>query len=210
MQWSTYYSGTDYEESRGVCVDGLGFAYIVGSTYSPDFPITVGCYQPIIEGSADAFLVKFNSSGVRQFATYFGGTTFDIAHKVDKDNSNNIWITGGTTNNTFPTTAGAYDVSYNGGGNDVFLTKFTSSGSLLYSTFIGGSSQEYGSDVDFTTGLKITLTGIISDSLNEEAISCECLATCFNVSSPYKCWLPVTNQTSNVFKLIMYFFLLLF
>lgn len=158
LQWSTYYSGTDYEESRGVCVDGLGFAYIVGSTYSVDFPVTVGCYQPIIAGSADAFLVKFDASGVRQFATYFGSTAFDIAHKVDKDNSNNIWITGGTTNNSFPTTAGAYDVSYNGGGNDVFVSKFSSAGAYLYGTFIGGSSQEYGSDIDFTPGF-IGVTG---------------------------------------------------
>src|SRR5205085_7452563 len=52
-----------------------------------------------------------------------------------------------------------------------------------------------------TVGLKTILTGIWGEASSALAIVWECVATCFNVSSPYKCWLPVTNQTSNVFRL---------
>jgi hypothetical protein len=52
-----------------------------------------------------------------------------------------------------------------------------------------------------TVGLKTILTGIWGEASSALAMVWECVATCFNVSSQYKCWLPVTNQTSNVFKL---------
>jgi len=53
------------------------------------------------------------------------------------------------------------------------------------------------------TGLKTTLTGISAESASDLAMIWECSATLFNVSSPYKCWLPVTNQTSNGCKSII-------
>src|SRR5215203_6853797 len=53
---------------------------------------------------------------------------------------------------------------------------------------------------DFTVGLKTTFTGICFAASNEATICWEWFATCFSVSSPYKCWLPVTNQTSNFFN----------
>src|ERR1035437_9765708 len=53
------------------------------------------------------------------------------------------------------------------------------------------------SSVVFKTGLKTILTGISDASLNAFAIACELVATWASVSGPYKCWLPVTNQTSK-------------
>jgi gliding motility-associated-like protein len=156
--WSTYYSGSYFEEARGVCVDASNNVYMCGNTYSTDFPVSVGAYQTALVGtSADAFVVKFDTDGIRLWATYLGSTGFDIANKIDKDNTGNVWVTGGTASTGFPTLA-AYDATYNGGGNDVFLTKFSPTGALLYSTFLGGSVEEIGVDIDFTAGF-IGITG---------------------------------------------------
>ena len=53
------------------------------------------------------------------------------------------------------------------------------------------------------TDLKTTLTGMCAESESARAIACECSATCSSVSGPYRCWLPVTNQTSNCLRSIM-------
>ena len=55
-----------------------------------------------------------------------------------------------------------------------------------------------------STGLKITLTGISAESESDLAMICECSATFFKVSSPYKCWLPVKNQISSGCRSIMF------
>src|SRR6478672_3813034 len=55
---------------------------------------------------------------------------------------------------------------------------------------------------DTMTGLKMTFTGMARASLRAAAISCECFATAFKVSGPYRCWLPVTNQTSSFLRSI--------
>ena len=54
-----------------------------------------------------------------------------------------------------------------------------------------------------STGWNTTVTGIPFSFANEAAIACECCATCCNVSGPYRCWLPVQNQISSVFKSVM-------
>jgi gliding motility-associated-like protein len=176
LLWSTYYSGSYFEEAHGVCVDDANNAvYMCGNTYSSDFPVTVGCYQPALSGaSADAFVVKFDENGVRLWATYMGGTGFEMANKIEKDNSGNVWITGGTASSGFPTLA-AYDATYNGGGNDVFLAKFSPAGALLYSTFLGGSVEEIGIDIDFTPGF-IGITG------NTRSANFPCTADAFDAA----------------------------
>ncbi len=158
LLWSTYYSGSYFEEAHGVCVDASNNVYMCGNTYSSDFPVTVGAYQTALSGaSADAFVVKFDQDGVRLWATYLGGTLFEMANKIDKDNAGNVWVAGGTASSDFPTLS-AHDASYNGGGNDVFLAKFSPTGTLLYSTFLGGSIDEIAIDIDFTAGF-IGITG---------------------------------------------------
>ncbi|MFN5402353.1 MAG: hypothetical protein ACK5AS_09580, partial [Bacteroidota bacterium] len=85
--WGTYYTGTGQvwpngEERGNSCIaDAAGNVYMVGFTSSISDIATAGAHQtvyaggPIVFGTGgyDAFLVKFNSSGVRQWATYYGG-----------------------------------------------------------------------------------------------------------------------------------------
>jgi hypothetical protein len=93
------------------------------------------------------------------FSTYLGGAKrWDQARDVCVDAEGNVYVTGGTTSEDFPTTPGAFDRSYNQGGGDigsggncdVFVSKFDSSGKLVWSTFLGGPNYDrgYGIEVD--------------------------------------------------------------
>jgi hypothetical protein len=127
-QWATYYGGTGFEFAYDMEIDSLGNIYIVGQTNSVNSIATSGTHQTINDGDYDGFLVKFNSTGVRQWATYYGGTNFDAAQAVFLDTQNNIYISGTTGSSNNISTAGSFQMNYIGRNNDAFLVKFNSNG----------------------------------------------------------------------------------
>jgi hypothetical protein len=82
------------------------------------------------------------------YSTFLGGSEYDRAHAIALDSANNSYVAGSTRSGDFPTTPGANDTSYNGGGawpDDVFVCKLSADGTTLqYSTFLGGSSSDEG------------------------------------------------------------------
>ena len=89
------------------------------------------------------------------YSTFLGGSNADNAGGIAVDGIGNVYITGSTSSTDFPTTSGAFDTSFNGGSEDVFITKLDSSGSLLfYSTYLGGNGVTEGSG-----GVAIDSTG---------------------------------------------------
>lgn len=151
--WATFYGGTGSEstQSTEVVADAAGNGYLMGFTTSSNNIATAGAYQTTLSGSADMFLAKFNAAGVRQWATYFGGTgderSFTASAQVDL--SGNIWTSAMTTSTNIPVTAGAHQTT-SGGGVDAFLVKWTNNGNLLYSTYYGGTGYE-----NLATGLTV-------------------------------------------------------
>lgn len=148
--WSTYIEFTDGVEK--ITVDGLGNLYVVGANTTTLSPIALtGAYnQPTRAGVYDLVLVKFNSSGSAIWATYFGGSDFDSPEDIYTDNLNNVYITGRTASTDFPlqNLSGAYNQSFNaGGGADVFLIEFNSLGGLIWSTYLGGSADDFVSEI---------------------------------------------------------------
>jgi hypothetical protein len=109
--WGTYYTGTGQvwpngEERGNSCItDAAGNVYMVGFTSSNSDIATAGAHQtvyaggPISSGTGgyDAFLVKFNSSGVRQWATYYGGSQDDMGISCAIDASGNVYMIGSTS-----------------------------------------------------------------------------------------------------------------
>jgi hypothetical protein len=151
LQWCTYYGGSNHDNFRDVKVaSGTGDAITCGMTYSSDFPITAGVFQDSLLGGQDVVVVKFDSAGVRQWATFYGGTGNEYGRSLVSDTlGDNIVVTGQTNSPDFPTydsnplsTAGNYyDSTCNG--SDIFLFKLNSLGSLrLWSTFYGGTGGE--------------------------------------------------------------------
>ena len=139
--YSTYLGGSGAEDAQGlagISVDGGGNVYVAGETCSSNFP-TANAFQSNSGGGCDAFVTKLNSTGSSPlFSTYIGGSQTDRAHGLAIDASGNAYVTGMTTSTNFPTTPGAFQVAYAGGGQDAFVTKLNASGGLVYSTYLGG------------------------------------------------------------------------
>jgi hypothetical protein len=107
LMYSTYMGGSGVEVANSVAVDGSGAAYVVGYTYSTDFPVTTGALQVAIGGGCDAFLFKLSPAGdALQYATYFGGSGQDTASGVALDASGNIYLAGWTLSADFPVKPG--------------------------------------------------------------------------------------------------------
>jgi hypothetical protein len=98
------------------------------------------------------------------FSTYLGGTGYDEIKDVAIDSIGNIYVTGLTTSTDFPFTQNAYDTIYNGGDYDIFLTKLSYDGKLMYSTYIGGSKSEIGFGISVTGSSSVYITGITSSA----------------------------------------------
>ncbi|MCS7028293.1 MAG: SBBP repeat-containing protein [Bacteroidia bacterium] len=148
LLYSTYIGGTGDDYGRDIFVDNTGCAYVTGSTNSTDYDITSGAFQTTHGGGLwDAFVSKFSATGGLLYSTYIGGGAFDLAFGIFVDGSNNAYIIGRTQSTDYHTTSGAFQ-STNSGGNDVFVTKLNSSGNgLVYSTYIGGASNDFGRDI---------------------------------------------------------------
>ncbi len=151
--YSTFFGGKGNDWGRAIAVDSSGSAYVTGETTSHfDFPSTPGAYDTTFNGSSDAFVVKLTPDGSGLvYSTLLGGIGKDDAYGIALDADGNAYVTGYTVSTSgFPTTGGAYDTTYNGGG-DVFVAKLNTAGSALaYSTFVGGSGKDhaYGIAVD--------------------------------------------------------------
>lgn len=149
LQSSTYVGSTLNDHAHGIAVDDLGRPYVVGETEASTFPTTLGAYDRSYNGGPwDAFVLRLaNDFTTLSYSTYLGGSSYDYGKGIVLDGYK-TYVTGYTSSlsstSTFPTTAGAYDTSYNGGG-DVFVTELAADGgSLLASTFVGGTGADSG------------------------------------------------------------------
>jgi len=116
-QWGTYYGGSDYDKSNGITCDNNGNIYIIGITESTTAIATTSAHQTTFGGIGDAFVVKFSSSGVRQWGSYYGGSSDDIGYGIACDSNGNVFITGYTKSTAAIATSGAHQATYGGGTN---------------------------------------------------------------------------------------------
>ena len=142
LVYSTYLGGSYDDIAYGIAVDASNNSYVTGYTYSSNFP-TEDAYQSINAGSQDVFVTKLNSAGnALVYSTYLGGGSLEAALSITVDITNNAYITGYTWSDNYPT-QNAYQNSLMGM-NDVFITKLNpSGGALVYSTYLGGSDNDY-------------------------------------------------------------------
>jgi hypothetical protein len=159
LSYGTFIGGSDNDWGKDIAVDGGGNAYVTGRTLSSDFP-TEDAFDPSHNGSSDAFVVKLHPSGsFLLYGTFIGGSDNDWGSGIAVDGGWNAYVTGWTGSSDFPKTPEAFDTSLDGVG-DAFVVKLTSTGSfLLYSTFIGGSADEYGEGIAVDGGRNAYMTG---------------------------------------------------
>jgi hypothetical protein len=160
--YSTYVGGGSGDFGNAIAIDGSGNAYITGFTYSTDYPITPGAFQTTKGAGADVFVTKLNSTGTGLiYSTYIGGSGEESGNAIAIDGSGNAYITGYTGSSTdYDITPGAFQITYGGGFNDVFVTKLNSTGTgLIYSTYIGGSGNERGHAIAIDNSGNAYITG---------------------------------------------------
>jgi uncharacterized repeat protein (TIGR01451 family) len=147
LVYSTYLGGNSHDEGYGIAVDNSGNAYVTGDTYSTDFPI-LNQYQTD-QTSYDVFVTKIDTtksgSASLGYSTYLGGNSEDYGYGIAVDDSGNAYVTGDTQSTDFPI-LNQYQTDQ--AHKDAFVTKLdtTKSGnaSLVYSTYLGGNSDDRG------------------------------------------------------------------
>ena len=144
--WGTYYGGSYDEGGQGMGVDAHGNVYVGGYTGSASGIATSGAHQTAYGGSNDAFLAKFDYYGNLVWGTYFGTSSYDVGYYASTDTAGNTAITGVTQSSSGLATSGSYQTS-NGGGDDAYIAYFNKNGKLIYSSYIGGSGNEFGNAV---------------------------------------------------------------
>lgn len=165
-------------EGQAIAVDENQIAYVTGATeFNPlpqgaacgPFPITGNAAQPNFGGGAtDAFVTKITAAGSQiQYSTYLGGDDEDIGYGIAADSTEDAYATGVTYSATFPQVNGEQPVY--GGAGDAFLTKLNTklvgAGSLVYSTFVGGSNLDQGNGIVVDANGIAYLTGLVGSSL---------------------------------------------
>lgn len=145
LLYSTYLGGGGDDGGYSMAIDPAGNAYVTGFMRSSNFPSTPGAFDTIMNGFQDSFVTKLDSTGSSVlFSTYLGGGDDDAGYAITIDSAGNSYITGQTQSAGFPSTPGAFDTTYSEP-QDAFVTKLDSGGgSLLYSTFLGGSEADDG------------------------------------------------------------------
>jgi len=179
LVYSTYLGGSNDEQGTSIAVDSSGNAYVGGATLSTNFP-TSNAYQKTFAGGGgspafccgstapfvsfgDGFLTKLNPTGTGViFSTYFGGELDDTVSALATDGSDNVYVGGNTLSTRFPV-LNAYQSKYGGAASanaqpvitvgDGYVAKFSPTGTLLYSTYLGGSGD------DAVMGLAVDSTG---------------------------------------------------
>ncbi len=176
-QWATFYGGnTAFEDGYGIEIDPSGNIFIGGYTQSSDLPIVpfAGYYnQPTITGGfgRDLFLTRFNSSGVLQWSTYYGGSGWEAVNDIKSDNCGNIYITGWTESPNFPIQnwPGAYNqpaiaVSSPVNKYDGFIIRLSAAGAWQWSTYFGGNETDIFGELSTDKHGNVFVTGTSSSS----------------------------------------------
>ncbi|MCU0799165.1 MAG: fibronectin type III domain-containing protein [Candidatus Thermoplasmatota archaeon] len=168
--YSTLIGGDDEEEGYGIDVDDLGNAYITGYTWGGSrsmFPTTTGAFDTTFNGFIDTFVLKLDRKGSSLlYSTYIGGTEEEEGRSIILDEDSNSYVCGFTASSDHPISPGADYPSFQGGYLDAVVCKLDNTGSsLLYSTYLGGSSDETAYSIILDPAKKAIVTGS-TDSKN--------------------------------------------
>lgn len=148
LKWCTYYGGLGSEDIHALITDNFGNVFGAGGTNSFNLSTSVGCIQASKDVGLDCYVIKFDSLGNRIFSTYLGGSGQDDSWGLVADGLGNIYLSGQTTSTNFTTTTAVYQSTL-AGMTDMYFSKISPTGNLVYSTLIGGS------DVDVVNRMKI-------------------------------------------------------
>jgi hypothetical protein len=178
VQWATSIKGSGTDISYALAVDSSNNVYFSGYYSNTSGTLTLqdatatgqtnsAISLPQTTGS-DAFLVKYSSSGIVQWATSIKGSSFDIGYALAVDSSNNVYFSGYYSNTSGTLTL--QDATATGQtnsaislpqttGSDAFLVKYSSSGIVQWATNIKGSGSDIGYALTVDSSNNVYITG---------------------------------------------------
>ncbi|GAC1515357.1 MAG: SBBP repeat-containing protein [Terriglobales bacterium] len=160
LVYSTYFGGNAGQVGNAIAIDPSNNVYVTGTTNSGNFPLKNAFRKTF----AFAYLFKLNPAGNGLvYSTYLGGNASDAGTGIAADAAGNAYVTGYTQSADFPTKNPVQPAL--AGLNDAFLIVFNPTGtSLLYSSFLGGSNNDYGAGIALDTNGAAYVTGRTSST----------------------------------------------
>ena len=144
-QWTQQFGTSDSDYGNGITSDSSGNVYVTGYTYG-------GLDDNLNEsGSYDLFVVKYNSSGVKQWTQQLGTSSSDVGQGITSDSSGNVYVTGYTK--------GDLDGNTSAGSYDLFVVKYNSSGVKQWTQQLGTSALDFGHDITSDSSGNVYVTG---------------------------------------------------
>ena len=141
LLFSTYIGGNVLELITSISIDNQGNIVIVGSTSSPDFPVTEDAYDSTLSGAFDGFISKISPEGELIYSTYFGGDDQDEVFEVRFDDDNNYMFVGWTLSDGLAT-SGVFQ-EQRAGETDGFAARLSVDGQTLQMfTYYGGEDRD--------------------------------------------------------------------
>jgi hypothetical protein len=174
LVYSTYLGGGGDDAGFGIALDSVGDVYVTGVTASPNFPFPATATNSIstnLHGAAglgiypyDAFVVKLDPAGSQLlYSTFIGGTQPDSAMGIAVDEAGRIYVVGATASADFPTNGTTRPFA--GGPHDAFVLKLTTgSTNLIYSTYLGGTGDDYGFGVAVDSAGSAVVVGLTTSA----------------------------------------------
>ncbi|HEX7880491.1 MAG TPA: SBBP repeat-containing protein, partial [Candidatus Eisenbacteria bacterium] len=164
--WATYYGGSADEGFSDCALDAAGNLYVGGTTTSTNLPVQVlgGAFNDgSLGGIIDGYFVKFNPSGVRLWASYIGGSDNESLEGVAVDAGGQLQVCGFTMSTNYPLTnpgGGAYFQPSPASTTDAFLSRFSATGMMNWSTYLGGNDDDYAHGIITSPSGNIFVTGM--------------------------------------------------
>lgn len=161
--WSTFFGGSQLDGPQCIDVDANGNVYVAGYVTSANFPLvnTDSYFQKTYAGTGDVLIMKFDNTGKLLWSTFYGGTLTDVSTSIVFDKNGYIYLTGYTKSNNFPVLQkpGSFFQANKGSDWDAFILQFSTNGTLVWSTFLGGNAEERAYSIDVDNNGNIFIAG---------------------------------------------------
>ena len=197
LSYSTLLGGSTNDEGLGIAVDAAGEAYVTGFTQSADFP-TQTPSQGALAGNENAYVTKFAANGSSLvFSTYLGGKNIDFGNAIAVDSAGSAYVVGSTNSADFPLQLPLTGQSTLTGAGCGFVSQFSSTGKLSFSTFLCGGTLDQARAVAVDANMNIYVTGD-TESLNFPTVNPTQGALAGQIDSFVTKLAPVTTSGSSI------------